>query len=44
MPSIIVVYREGLSEGQLRKQICREVRALKNVIKFKVPKSMNYDP
>lgn len=44
MPSILIIYREGLSEDQLRKQIFREVRILKKVISDKVPKSFNYDP
>lgn len=44
MPSILVVYREGLSDGQLRKQVLREVRILKKVIANKVPKSLKYDP
>lgn len=44
MPSILIVYREGLSDGQLRKQVLREVRILKKVIASKVPKSLKYDP
>jgi hypothetical protein len=44
MPSILVVYREGLSDGQLRKQVLREVRILKKVIANKVPKNLKYDP
>ena len=44
MPSVLVIYREGLSEDQLRKQIYREVRILKKVIREKVPKALRYDP
>ena len=44
MPSVLIIFREGISEGQLRKQIFKEVRALKNVIKSKVPSILNYDP
>jgi aubergine-like protein len=44
MPSVLVIYREGLSEDQLKKQIFREVRILKKVIREKVPKSLRYDP
>ena len=44
MPSILVVYREGLSDGQLRKQVLREVRILKKVIANKVSKNLKYDP
>jgi hypothetical protein len=44
MPSVLVIYREGLSEDQLKKQIYREVRILKKVIREKVPKNLRYDP
>lgn len=44
MPSVLIIYREGLSEDQLKKQIYREVRILKKVIREKVPKALNYDP
>lgn len=44
MPSVLIIYREGLSEDQLKKQIYREVRILKKVIAEKVPKVMKYDP
>ena len=44
MPSVVIIYREGLSEDQLRKQVYREVRILRKVISSKVPKSLNYDP
>lgn len=44
MPSVLIIYREGLSEDQLRKQVFREVRILKKVISDKVPKNLKYDP